>query len=233
MQRFSFPNISLGKDIIVTELSFIHQVSRVLRSSIWQDIVLFNGDGQEYVYSISSITKKDIWLSYQKKYENTWESLISVRLYQAMPNKYEKIEYILQKGTEIWIREFIFFRSDRSQYLAINERKKERFHEIVREATEQSMGNQIPNIIFYEWWIPIPEDGQWYILHTEEYNSKHIGEVNTEDFPVNIFVGPEGGWSPSEINTFNDRDGQKIHLGKRILRTETTGSVVAFFLIHK
>ncbi|EKD44725.1 MAG: hypothetical protein ACD_71C00030G0001, partial [uncultured bacterium (gcode 4)] len=63
MQRFFFPHLSLGKDIDISDTSFVHQVSRVLRASIGEDIVLFNGDGWEYVYKIHSITKKGIGLS--------------------------------------------------------------------------------------------------------------------------------------------------------------------------
>jgi len=69
----------------------------VLRSTIGEDIVLFNGDGEEYTYTIHAISKKEIELAFKKKYKNMGDSEISVRLYQAMPNKYEKIEYILQK----------------------------------------------------------------------------------------------------------------------------------------
>lgn len=101
MQRFLFPHLSLGKDIDISDTSFVHQISRVLRASVEEDIVLFNGDGREYVYKIHSITKKEIGLSFEKAYENVSDSKIHIRLYQALPNKYDKIEYILQKGVEV------------------------------------------------------------------------------------------------------------------------------------
>lgn len=70
MQRFSFPHLSLGKDIIISEAPFVHQISRVLRYPIGENVVLFNGDGQEYVYSIRSIDKKNIALSFERSHEN-------------------------------------------------------------------------------------------------------------------------------------------------------------------
>lgn len=70
MQRFFFPQLSLGKDIIISEDSFVHQISRVLRTDIGESIILFNGDGREYVYSIKSMTKKEIGLLFAKDYEN-------------------------------------------------------------------------------------------------------------------------------------------------------------------
>lgn len=233
MQRFFFPHLSLGKDIIISDISFIHQVSRVLRYSIGENIVLFNGDGREYIYSIHSITKKEIGLLFDSNHENRWDPKMPVRLYQALPNKYEKIEYILQKGVEVWIQEFIFFRSERSQKLIINARKIERFQEIVREATEQCGGNRVASIIFLEDKMVVPENGQSYVLHTEGKGSEHIRDIDTKNTPINIFVGPEGGWSCEEVSSFEERNVQKIHLWERILRTETTGLIVAFFLIQK
>ena len=90
------------------------------------------------LYILKSISNKNIQCSLVSKEINTAAPKKQIRLYQALPNKYEKIEYILQKGVEIGIDEFVFFRSERSQKLIINERKIERFADIAREALEQS-----------------------------------------------------------------------------------------------
>jgi RsmE family RNA methyltransferase len=73
-----------------------------------------------------------------------------VSLYQALPNKYEKIEYILQKGVEIGIARFVFFRSDRSQKLLLSPNKIERFITIAREALEQCGGVVMPEILWID-----------------------------------------------------------------------------------
>lgn len=101
MQRFFFSHLPLGKDITISENSFVHQISRVLRATIGESITLFNGDGQEYIYTIGTITKKEIGLSFQETHKGIQDSMKIIRLYQALPNKYEKIEYILQKGIEV------------------------------------------------------------------------------------------------------------------------------------
>lgn len=67
-------------------------------------------------------------------------------LFQALPNKLEKLEYIVQKGTEVGITNFYFFRSERSQKLLLSEAKKERLEKICIEAIEQSGRNIIPFI---------------------------------------------------------------------------------------
>ena len=122
MQRFYFPTLTPSSPLTIRDEAFVHQISRVLRSNISDEIMLFNGDGNEYLYMIETITKKDITLVLQKTIPNNADPSKFLRLCQALPNKYEKIEYILQKGVEIGIGEFVFFPSERSQKLVINER---------------------------------------------------------------------------------------------------------------
>ena len=73
-----------------------------------------------------------------------------LNIIQAFPNKIEKIEYVLQKGTEIWVTGFYFFRSERSQKLNLSENKIERLERIITEATEQSGRSVIPKLIIEE-----------------------------------------------------------------------------------
>lgn len=123
---------------------------------------------------------------------------------------------------EVGVSEFVFFRSERSQKLVINERKIERFREIAREATEQCGGNRVPIITFLESNISLPKDGISYVFHTEDTYSKHIRDISQKSSSINLFIGPEGGFSSAEMSFFQENNIQKIHLGARILRTETT-----------
>lgn len=233
MQRFLFPDMTLGGGVTISETAFVHQISHVLRSQIGDTIVLFVGDGYDHHYCIQTITKKGIELIHIQSYKNESDPAISIRVYQSLPNKYEKVEYILQKWVEVGISEFVFFRSERSQKLIINDRKIERFREIVREATEQCGGNHLATISFVDNGVPNYTGGKAYFLHTQASDSIEINNINNLDSHVNIFVGPEGGWSERELMIFKERDIQNVHLWNRILRTETAGPMVAFFLIHK
>ncbi|MDD2916665.1 MAG: RsmE family RNA methyltransferase [Candidatus Gracilibacteria bacterium] len=233
MQRFSFLDLSLGQDISISEETFVHQIAHVLRSRPGEQIILFNGDGYDYIYTIVAITKKSIVLTYSEKQQNSSDFPMSIRLYQSLPNKYEKIEYILQKGVEVGVSEFIFFRAERSQKLVIHARKIERFQEIVREATEQCGGNTLPFIQFLETGIPSPKEGISYFLHTKSLRGATLKSIAHTSDGYNIFIGPEGGWSEQEAIIFDQKDIQNLSLGTRILRTETAGPMTAFFLAQR
>jgi 16S rRNA (uracil1498-N3)-methyltransferase len=122
----------------------------VLRIQVGEHVILFDGDGSETRYEVTTIDKKSVSLRGQDRVFPQTEAKRMITLYQAMPNKYEKIEYIIQKGVEVGISRFVFFRSDRSQKLILSPSKIERFVSIAREAVEQCGGVRVPEIEFLE-----------------------------------------------------------------------------------
>lgn len=96
MQRI-YVTFPLGIDVNIVDQNIHHQLTRVLRMRPGDHVILFDGDGSETEYSIQSIDKKSIILRGQDRTFPQTEAKKRVTLYQAMPNKYEKIEYILQK----------------------------------------------------------------------------------------------------------------------------------------
>ena len=96
MQRF-YVTSPLTIDPVLTDLDIVHQLTRVMRSQVGEMIMLFDGDGSEMIYEIVGITKKSLSLRGQERRFPKTEPERSISLYQAMPNKIEKIEYILQK----------------------------------------------------------------------------------------------------------------------------------------
>lgn len=235
MQRFYLDHTPLTSPITIDNTDFVHQISRVLRYTLWDQIILFNGDGKEYIYEITVITKKNVSLTLRESKKNAADPKKTIRLYQALPNKYEKIEYILQKWVEVGVREFVFFSSARSRKLVINERKIARFMDIAREALEQCGGNRMPNIRFETKKMPsfYEKDEHIFVLHTTDNKSKNLADISKMDLDeLSVFVWPEGGWSGAEVMQFQNQNATFISCGRRILRTETAGVVAAFYLLN-
>lgn len=232
MHRF-FVSFSLDDIVDIIDPRLLHQLMRVLRSQEWDDIVLFDGDGSEHIYSIMEILKKSIRLKRVSQRFPQRNIQKSIALYQAIPNKYEKIEYILQKGIEVGIWEFVFFRSDRSQKLLITKAKMQRFSLIAQEALEQCGGTVMPTIHFvsgdqieetpikYDTIIALHTIGTTSTLHIYK-DAKNIA----------LFVWPEWGWSETEVQKIHKNWWITARFWDRILRTETAGIAVAFGLLH-
>ena len=106
-------------------------------------------DGKEvidYEYELKEITPKELGFSLVRQIEKHTCVSPLVHVYQAMPNKLSKLEYIIQKGVEVGVDSFSFFRSERSQKLVVSNNKLERLKKIMIEALEQSGGNIVPDL---------------------------------------------------------------------------------------
>lgn len=132
------------------------------------------------------------------------ENQKGITLFQALPNKIEKIEYILQKGVEVGIRRFVFFRSDFSQKLILSPNKKERFSHIAREALEQCGGVIVPEIEFFEEppYETTSKTSLQIVLDTTGIALK-LTEI-PQNQEIGLWVGPEGGWSENERNKMKE-----------------------------
>ena len=136
MQRFFIDHTPQEVEIFSDEM--FHQITRVLRMQPGDEIILFCGNELEYLFVFDSANKKQVTFLQKKIIEpQNREAEKNITLFQALPNKLEKIEWIIQKNTEIGVKKIIFFRSDRSQKLMISDAKKERLRQISREALEQ------------------------------------------------------------------------------------------------
>lgn len=229
MQRF-FVSFPLSIDITITDKDIHHQLTRVLRIQVGERVILFDGDGSETEYEVVSIDKKSISLRGQWRIFPNTEAKKKVSLYQAMPNKYEKIEYIIQKWVEVGISEFVFFRSDRSQKLILSPSKIERFVSIAREAVEQCGGMRVPSIVFHE--KDMSYSTPWTHLTLDTIGmSRTFGEFSSL-MDYTLWIGPEGGWSDDERDKMNSNGFIFARFGERVLRTETAGVVTAFALLH-
>jgi 16S rRNA (uracil1498-N3)-methyltransferase len=208
----------------------LHQLTRVLRSQIGDEVILFSWDGTEIIYEITAIEKKKVMLRGKGQNMPKTEPKKRITLFQALPNKYEKIEYILQKWVEVGIQQFVFFRSDYSQKLVLSPSKQIRFQDIAKEALEQCGGLVMPAIRYLEKFPEPLQSAPNIILDTIWTNTTLQSMSQYQD--IGVWVGPEGGWSPLERAKMESYGFINAHLWDRVLRTETAGIVVSFALIH-
>ncbi len=234
MQRFYLPDTPLLLEgIIITDTEILHQLTRVLRSQVGDTYILFDGKTPEdHVYQVTEISKKSISFSYIKKVEKNSELDFELVLYQAIPNKFSKLEYIAQKCSEIGFSKIVFFSSERSQKLILSENKKDRLNKIIQESIEQCGRNKLcqlefPTSLSLEQW-----DTLNIVFHQElDDGSIPIKQLSTKTGQnVHIFVWPEGGFSDDEVAWFQKQNFQRVYLWERILRCETAWVVTGFFL---
>ncbi len=153
--------------------------------------------------------------------------------------KEQKIDLILQKGTELGIKKFIFVETERT-IVKIEEKKVsnklERWSRICKEASEQSMRNDIPNIEIIRDRTTLSNlIGLKLICSTVEKDKtikkalKNGGNCDK----INLMIGPEGGLSEIEEKYFEEMGYEKISLGNQIMRVETVPIFLASIINYE
>ena len=141
--------------------------------------------------------------------------------------KEQKMDFVLQKATELGVSEFILFNAKRSiiRFDITKENKKiERWERICKEAAEQSKRCDIPNIRVVSKLSDLKElDGIKLICSTIEINNslKKVLQVNKNCVKISMIVGPEGGFDPKEEKDIIELGFIPITLGNTIMRVET------------
>ena len=236
MQRIFIENLeTVNFNFVLENKDLYKQIIKVLRSKPWDKFIFFNGeDFVDYIFEIKKIEKKEIFFEQVWRIEKQNQINFELNLFQAIPNKIDKIESIIKNETQIWISNFLFFKADRSQKINISEKKIERFKKIIIEASEQCGRNTIPGLII--WWDKINFNKLTWskiFLHTKHENSKLLKEVKTKNNEnINIFVWPEGGFSDNEVWKFEREKCERVFLWDNILRTELAWISSWFYLIQ-
>jgi 16S rRNA (uracil1498-N3)-methyltransferase len=233
MQRYFLLHEHFINDFITITGDDVHHISRVMRMEKGDRFIAVKPSGEAAVAEIEAISNESVtaraieWTQEQK------ELPIKVTIASGLP-KGDKLEYIVQKGTEMGTDEFIPFIAARS-VVKWDEKKAskkiDRLQKIAKEAAEQSHRTILPHIA-----APVHISG--LIKHAEKYDIKLVafeeaakqGETGALVSALQkikpgqslLFVfGPEGGLTDKEIIQLTDAGFIACGLGPRILRTET------------
>lgn len=209
-----------------------HHITRVMRMTQGDEIICANGQATA-LCKLEKISADSVVAIVMEWLEECSELPHHVTIAQGMP-KGNKLELIVQKGTELGASHFLPFYSSRAivKWKSDKENKKlVRLEKIAKEAAEQSHRQRVPTVS-----TPVPFDSllelsvnyQLKIVAYEEEArnnkrdelSKFLQSLHNEQ-SILFVVGPEGGFTTEEIAKLRDNDFYVCGLGPRILRTET------------
>ncbi len=240
MQRFYVPTAEFAINQTVDLTPLARQLGRVLRLDAGAQIVLFNGDGFDYVIEITEIARNFGEGVVVARLATRGETALTLTLYQCSL-KNDKFEWVLQKGTELGVARFVPVISARSivRPAAALLKKFERWQVILREAAEQSGRSRVPTLdkplaiddallqapgtrlLPYEAGAGDADTpGLRQAMAHRDGAMQHL-YAKDEAGEVSLLIGPEGGFETGEIAIARANDWQIVSLGPRILRAET------------
>ncbi|MDD5341039.1 MAG: RsmE family RNA methyltransferase [Patescibacteria group bacterium] len=230
MQRF-FLNQAIEdpQRIVIRDKDAVRKITKVLRKQIGDTIFIFDLANEEFEVQITQMTGKEIVCRLVNRVEIDRELPIEINLYQALLKK-DKLEWICQKATEIGVKSITPIISENCVVKELNSNKAKRYQKIIEEATSQS-GGKIPPVFnkvksFEDVILDLKQNELNIIAHEDERHNTLCNILNEKQAKkINVFVGPEGGFSPEEINLALRNSLVSVSLGKRILRAETAAIV--------
>lgn len=240
MPKFFTTNIE-GERIIIDSEDVAH-IKRVLRLACGDRITVCDGKGFDYDAQIVELREREIVCRALARRAAETEPELEVTLFQALP-KAAKMEYIIQKTTELGIAKIVpcalqrcVVKLDGKQAEA---KKTARWQKIAQEAAKQSGRGIVPEVAAPVSFAAAVEQLQaadiCFVPYECEEQTTLRAVLTAADKPRRIafMIGPEGGFDPQEIARLQQHGIKTVTLGKRILRTETAGEAVLAMVMYE
>lgn len=234
LPRFFIPKGELTADEILITSDPLHHLNKVLRLKVGDQAILLDGTGACCRARISALGRHQAKAEPLERWQEI-DTALPICLQQALP-KGDKLDLVLQKGTELGITRFQPVTCQRSVPQADPQRlqkRSQRWARIISEAARQSRRSVLPELGAVR---PLAEAVQMTSDHLRlvlwEQGATPLHEALPAQRPagVTLLVGPEGGFAPEEVTLVHLAGFQPVHLGPRILRTETAGLAAASIL---
>lgn len=232
-ERYFISSSLHQNDSVILKENEFHHLVHVMRGRKGDQIELVNGQGTLAEAVVQEIGKDQAKLLVQ--HSNTVAPRPHrVILAQAMP-KLNRLDFILEKGTELGVDEFWLFPGDRSVKKEVNSHQLDRMQTLVISAMKQCGRLFIPSIVLK------PELAKWPSIEGNAF----FGDVSPEaplfttrwqnlplQSPILFFIGPESGFSDKETDILRQKGAHGVKLHTNILRTDTAPLMALSLIEH-
>lgn len=215
-----------------------NHVAKVLRMTAPQQLRLFNGDGNDYLAELESVSKKQVTAKILEASSNDSESPLKIHLGQVI-SRGDRMDITLQKSVELGVTKITPLFSQRCGVKLSGERlekKQQQWQKIVISACEQSGRSFVPIVeqaVALEQWLQQQTTTEELKLTLDPCAEISLSQIEEQPTKLRLLIGPEGGLTDEEIVQSKTQGFQAITLGPRILRTETAALTVISILQNR
>ena len=239
MHRLFLPADWIAEGTVVITGKLVHQLRNVLRLGAGDHITVLDNSGWEYEVKLQEVDSSKVKGRVISKSLVVGEPRTKITLYQALL-KGSNFEFVLQKCTEIGIAGFVPIICERCVAGEPDSKRLSRWRSIITEAAEVSRRGKLPVLQNPTSLTEACKSASGIsLIPWEEEKARGIGDVLRShrkirnDPAINIFVGPEGGFSPHEVDLARSCGIVPVSLGPHILRAETAGLVAATITLYE
>lgn len=242
MHHFFVTPQQVDGDQIRMEGSDVNHMKNVLRMKVHEKVEISDGEQKKYVCEVSAYEEGSAVLRILEEMNADTELDSRLYLFQGLP-KGDKMELIVQKAVELGVYQIVPVAMKRS-VVRLDEKKAakktERWNAIAQSAAKQAGRSRIPEVVrpvSYKEALKMAEELDVTLLPYELADgmgqSKELIHGIRRGQSVGIFIGPEGGFEPDEVEEAVQCGAKVITLGRRILRTETAGLATLAILMFE
>jgi len=237
MTRFFVKPDQIVGEFVYLDGDDAHHLRVVLHAQPGTKLSVLDGSGKEWPAALTELGKTKAAAQLREPFSPLTEPNVHITVAQALPKVGEKMEQVLQRGTEIGASQFWVYSSERSlTHLAGDRQEKRlvRWAAIVKTAAEQAHRAILPALTISGDLRDVLASASEYDLallayegETETLLKKTLSALESPPKRILVIIGPEGGFSDTEIKAARKAGVQTVSLGPRILRTETAALVMA------
>lgn len=232
MQYFYLPEIVSGQYFFDKNES--RHIAKVLRIQAGTDLIVVDGQGGKYLVKLEEVFDKKVSFSVLEKEEVGSQRNYFLHLLVAPTKNIDRMEWLFEKACELGVDRITPILCQHSERKVI---KPERLEKILVAAMKQSQKALLPQL---DALCPIleamqlPFDGKRSLAYCEDKPVLSFTDQVKAHARQQIFIGPEGDFSPNELKAAAENKIEWVHLGQSRLRTETAAlaAVHSCYLIH-
>lgn len=232
MHHFFVTPQQISGDKIRIEGGDVNHMKNVLRMKLHEKAEISDGESRTYLCEVEAYEEDVAVLHILEEMEADTEPASKLYLFQGLP-KSDKMELIVQKAVELGVYQVIPVAMKRSVVRLDDKKaakKADRWNSVAESAAKQAGRSRIPEVtmpLSYNEALKMAEELDVTLLPYElaggmEVTREVIRQIKSGQ-SVGIFIGPEGGFEPEEVDAAVSMGAKVITLGRRILRTETAG----------
>ena len=226
MHLFYTPDITLP-DYMLSEEESKHAI-RVLRLQLNDEVILVDGKGGKYTAKITDVNPKKTLLQITHSQQEFGKRNHYLHIAVAPTKNIERLEWFLEKATELGIDSITPIICDRSERKEV---KIERLNKVVTSAVKQSIKAYHPLVheaISFKQFMQQGLEGAGFIAHCMEGEKPLLAQLIVPHGHHTILIGPEGDFTPQELAIAQKAGYTAISLGEARLRTETAALAACF-----
>lgn len=220
MQLFYNPTLEIDSNTLVFDKAESNHIIKVLRKITGDKLHVTNGKGYSFTIEIKDVNPNKCRAEIL---DYVFRAPLPYHLHLAVaPTKMnERYAWFLEKATEIGIAKITPIICDHSERKSI---KLKRFERVLESAMKQSLHYYLPTLekpIPFSEFIKNDFQGQRFIAHCEGTKKAYLKNEIEPKTAVTLLIGPEGDFSPKEIDSALNNNFKPVSLGESRLRTET------------